>query len=119
MAPWTVGKHNEAAGVHTLLGGAAAWPLVARAQQVERMRRIGVLMTVTAEDTQMHRVTAFVQTLAQSGWTQATVGIWPADVGGRDCENDNFSTNTNIDLDQNGTSMNAFVVSASSSAVPN
>ena len=34
----------------TLLGGAAAWPLVARAQQAERMRRVGVLSPLPADD---------------------------------------------------------------------
>jgi ABC-type uncharacterized transport system substrate-binding protein len=55
----------------TLLGGAAAWPLVARAQQQgERMRRVGVLMNLTADDPETSaRVTAFAQGLQQLGWT--------------------------------------------------
>jgi putative ABC transport system substrate-binding protein len=54
----------------TLLGGAAAWPLAARAQQGERMRRIGVLMTVAADDPEsQRRMTAFVQGLQELGWT--------------------------------------------------
>jgi putative tryptophan/tyrosine transport system substrate-binding protein len=54
-----------------LLGGAAAtWPLAARAQQPERMRRIGVLMNVAADDTEAPaRVGAFSQGLAELGWT--------------------------------------------------
>jgi putative ABC transport system substrate-binding protein len=52
-------------------GAAAAWPLVARAQQVERMRRIGVLMNTAAEDPEgQARNTAFVQALQQLGWTE-------------------------------------------------
>ncbi len=55
----------------TLLGGAAAaWPLAARAQQGERMRRIGVLMSVAADDPEgQARLAAFLQGLQQLGWT--------------------------------------------------
>ena len=54
----------------TLLGGAAAWPLTVRAQQGERMRRIGVL-SGPAEDDQENKVrlAAFRQQLRQLGWT--------------------------------------------------
>ena len=54
----------------TLLGGAAAaMPLAARAQQTERMQRIGVLMNVAADDAEGRgRVAAFQQTLQQLGW---------------------------------------------------
>jgi putative ABC transport system substrate-binding protein len=54
----------------TLLGGAAAWPLAARAQQVERMRRIGVLLNVAEKDpVGQGRLSAFVQRLKEVGWT--------------------------------------------------
>ena len=53
----------------TLLGGAAAWPLAARAQQGERMRRIGVLMGGDENDPeQKPLLSAFTQTLADLGW---------------------------------------------------
>ena len=54
----------------TLLGGAAAWPLAARAQQGERMRRIGVLMYLAADDAEAQaRLAAFAQALKQLGWS--------------------------------------------------
>ena len=55
----------------TLLGGAAAaWPLATRAQQPDRMRRIGVLTAIAADDPEgQARVRAFVQGLEQLGWT--------------------------------------------------
>src|SRR6266852_1521109 len=54
----------------TLLGGAATWPLVARAQQGERMRRIGVLLNAAADDPEYQaRLGAFLQGLALLGWT--------------------------------------------------
>ena len=54
----------------TLLGGAAAWPLVARAQQGARVRRIGVLLNATADDAEYQaRVGAFLQALALLGWS--------------------------------------------------
>ena len=55
----------------TLLGGAAAWPLSARAQQGERTRRIGVLIALTENDTEGQlRVQAFRQGLQQLGWVE-------------------------------------------------
>jgi putative ABC transport system substrate-binding protein len=59
----------------TLVGGAAAaWPTVARAQQGERMRRIGWLTSLHADDRQSRaRVTAFVQGLQKLGWTVGAI----------------------------------------------
>ena len=55
----------------TLVGGAAAtWPLAARAQQPERMRHIGVLMSGVIESDQPAGVAAFVQMLQQLGWAE-------------------------------------------------
>jgi putative tryptophan/tyrosine transport system substrate-binding protein len=68
------------------LGGAAAWPLVARGQQPERMRRIGVLMNVASDDPEgQARIAAFRQELQQLGWTDGRdVRIdyrWAGDAG--------------------------------------
>jgi putative tryptophan/tyrosine transport system substrate-binding protein len=53
----------------TLLGGAAAWPLTALAQQPERMRRIGVLMAVAESDADVRSgVAIFQQSLQELGW---------------------------------------------------
>ena len=53
----------------TLVGGASAWPLAARAQQRERMRRVGVLMGWSESDPQFRSwIDTFVEGLAQLGW---------------------------------------------------
>jgi putative ABC transport system substrate-binding protein len=53
----------------SLLGGAAVWPMSARAQQRERMRRVGALLPATADDPEYQSwIGAFQQALAQSGW---------------------------------------------------
>ena len=55
----------------TLLGSAAAgWPLVARAQQGERVRRVGIILPSAADDPAWQaRVGAFQQGLGQLGWS--------------------------------------------------
>jgi putative ABC transport system substrate-binding protein len=54
-----------------LIGGAAAWPLAARAQQGDRVRLIGVLMPLDENDPAMkRRVSAFIKALADLGWTE-------------------------------------------------
>ena len=70
MLSLETGQH-EAAGVSRCSGWrGGAWPLAARAQQGERMRRVGVLMASTADDPESQaRIAAFVQALQQLGWT--------------------------------------------------
>ena len=54
----------------SFLGGATAWPIAAHAQQGGQMRRIGVLMAISADDAEAQaRIAAFVQGLQQLGWT--------------------------------------------------
>jgi len=56
----------------TLVGGAAAWPLAARAQQGERIRRIGVLMGYASTDPEGQALLAgFTRHLAELGWTES------------------------------------------------
>jgi ABC-type uncharacterized transport system substrate-binding protein len=56
--------------IATLGGAVAAWPLAARAQQTERVRRIGVLMNLASDDAEgQARLAAFHQGLQQLGWT--------------------------------------------------
>ena len=57
--------------IGTLVGGAIAWPIAARAQQAERKRRIGLLMNLTADDpVAKARTDALRQSLQQLGWTE-------------------------------------------------
>jgi putative ABC transport system substrate-binding protein len=64
----TIGRRELLAA---LGGAAAAWPLAARAQQLERMRRIGILMPYAASDTEIQaHLRAFRQELQKLGWTE-------------------------------------------------
>jgi putative ABC transport system substrate-binding protein len=53
----------------TLLGGAAAWPLAARAQPADRMRRIGILVSAASDADAQVRIAVFQQGLHKLGWT--------------------------------------------------
>jgi putative ABC transport system substrate-binding protein len=67
------------------LGSAVAWALAARAQQPERMRRIGVLMDFDENDPEAkRRVSAFTQALADLGWTEGRNVRTDLRLGGRD-----------------------------------
>jgi putative ABC transport system substrate-binding protein len=58
------------------LGGAAAWPMMVRAQQGDRVRRIGVLNAAEENDPEAKaRISAFTQALADLGWTDRNVGM--------------------------------------------
>jgi hypothetical protein len=62
-------SHIERRKFLATLGGAAAWPVAARAQQAERMRRIGVLMNTTPDEPDSQaRITALAQGLQGAGW---------------------------------------------------
>jgi len=80
-------RHTKRREFITLLGGAAAWPVAARAQQQgERMRRLGLLMGVADDREGQARVTALKQGLQELGWTdgrnmQIETRFGGADVG--------------------------------------
>ena len=63
--------HLRRRGFITLLGGAAAWPIAARAQQPDRMRLVGVLMSYAENDSEAQAwVAAFREELGKFGWTE-------------------------------------------------
>src|SRR5262245_53170460 len=66
-------RHGTREFVALLGGAAAAWPVAARAQQPERLPRIGVLMGFAADDLEGRtRLRAFLQALQQFGWTDSS-----------------------------------------------
>src|SRR5512143_539950 len=72
----------------TLLGGAAAWPVAARTQPVDRVRRIGVLIGLAADDPQGRAIiAAFLQGLHQLGWSEGRNARIDIRWGAGDAEN--------------------------------
>jgi putative tryptophan/tyrosine transport system substrate-binding protein len=64
-------RHTRRREFITLLGGAAAWPLAARAQQAERMRRVGVLMPFAEDDPEATAsISALRRGLLELGWRE-------------------------------------------------
>jgi putative tryptophan/tyrosine transport system substrate-binding protein len=72
MLPDELGTGMRRRDFITFLGGAAmAWPVAGRAQQAERVRRVGVLMNLAQDDPEsIARLKAFSQTLGELGWTE-------------------------------------------------
>jgi len=82
-------RRREFVIVIGLIGAALSRPLITRAQQGERMRRIGVLMNAVADDPQgQARVAAFQQTLQQLGWSEGRNVRIDIRWGGNDVERD-------------------------------
>lgn len=69
--PWSRGVYMRRRDfISLMVGSAVSWPIATRAQQPERMRRVGVLLSDAAEDSEgQARLAAFVQALQQLGWT--------------------------------------------------
>ena len=69
--PWSRGVYMRRRDfISLMVGSAVSWPIATRAQQPERMRRVGVLLSDAAEDLEgQARLAAFVQALQQLGWT--------------------------------------------------
>jgi len=67
--------HRTTKNSSTLGGAATAWPLAARAQQPERMRRLAILMLTTDDADGQARITALREGLEKLGWT-AHNGTW-------------------------------------------
>src|SRR5262249_47623168 len=63
-------RHTRRREFMAFIGAGVAWPRAARAQQPERVRRIGILLATTADDAEFQAwVGAFLQALALLGWT--------------------------------------------------
>ena len=74
--------------VIALLGGAAAWPLAARAQPSDRVRRIGVLMNYVDDPEGQALLAVFRKTLGESGWTEGRNVLIETRWGANDVDRD-------------------------------